>query len=215
MQHNILRDSNITKIYLIYVENGSKKRFQVSLRFIDQKECYFATSTPVGFSKPKRKTPAEIKVYTQDGIYETEVSLLESQTSLREVLFEVSIPKNWKFTQLRQSSRKLVSLPFSIKYNDGFVIENQTYDLSLGGISFLSDKPIQSIYKKISCIVTIEMPKENIINFPDGKLVAEAKYCREIFDVEQFDEKTFYAFKFVNLSAEDAEILKSYLLRLN
>ena len=59
------------------------------------------------------------------------------------------------------------------------------------------------------------MPKENIINFPDGKLVAEAKYCREIFDVEQFDEKTFYAFKFVNLSAEDAEILKSYLLRLN
>lgn len=214
MQHNILRDSNITKIYLIYQDNGVKRKYQLKLKFMDSKECYFSSSVPVNFSKPKRKTAANIKVYTQDGIYETDVAILDSQLSLCEVIFEVSIPKNWKFTQLRQSSRKLVELPVSIKYNDGYVIENRTYDLSLGGISFLSDAQIPSIYKKLSGILTLELPKETIINFPDGKMTIEAKFCREATDIDEFGDKTLFVYKFIGLSVEDAEILKTFLLSL-
>ena len=42
MQQNILRESNVTKIYLIYVDNGARKKMPVKLRFMDNKECYFA-----------------------------------------------------------------------------------------------------------------------------------------------------------------------------
>ena len=66
MQHNILRDSNVTKIYLMYIDGGARKKIQVKLRFMDSKEGYFAAPTPRGFVKPKRKIPAELNVYTTE-----------------------------------------------------------------------------------------------------------------------------------------------------
>ena len=213
MQHNILRESNVTKIYLIYVDNGARKRVQVNLRFMDSKEAYFATPLPTGFKKPKRKIPAELKVYTTDGIYQSKITLMDSNVSLSEVLYEVTVPLKWDFTQMRSSSRKEIELPLKIVYNDGFAIETTTHDVSLGGVSFVFNKQISSIYKKISSILTLELPKTAIINFPDGKLTVEAKFVRETV-TENFD--TFiYSYKFCGLKLEDEEVLKNFLLHLN
>ncbi len=213
MQQNILRESNVTKIYLIYVDNGARKRMPVKLRFMDNKECYFATPTPKDFKKPKRKSPAELKVYTTDGVYQAQVTLIDSNMSLNEIMYEVSIPSRWDFTQLRSSSRKEVELPVKISFNDGFLIEAKTHDLSLGGISFISDKPFSSIYKKISGILTLELPKNTLINFSDGQLSVETKFVRET-PFGNFGE-TLYSFKFIGVKLEDEEILKNFLLRLN
>ena len=213
MQHNILRESNVTKIYLIYVDNGARKRVQVNLRFMDSKEAYFATPLPTGFKKPKRKIPAELKVYTTDGIYQSKVTLIDSNVSLSEVLYEVTVPLKWDFTQMRSSSRKEIELSLKIAYNDGFVIETKTHDLSLGGVSFISNKPFSSIYKKISGILTLELPKTAIINFPDGKMTVEAKFVRETA-TEVFGEMV-YSYKFCGLKLEEEEVLKNFLLHLN
>lgn len=215
MQHNILRDSNITKIFLIYVHNGARKREVVSLRFMDNKECYFAAPTPVKFDKPKRKIPAELNVFTSDGVYKTKATLLDTNMSLREVLYEVSIPKSWDFIQLRASSRKVVSLPVSIKFNDGYTINATTYDLSLGGISFFTKEPISSIYKKVSGILTLELPRETLINFPDGKMTVETKFVREKTDVEEHFGETFVIFKFIGVVPDDEIVLKNFLIKLD
>ena len=215
MQHNILRDSNITKIYLIYVNNGARKKEVVKLRFIDNKECYFAAQTPIKFDKPKKKIPAEINVFTSDGVYKTKVTLLDTNLSLREILYEVSIPKTWDFVQLRASTRKLVELPVSIKFNDGFVINATSYDLSLGGISFFAKENISSIYKKISGILTLELPKNTLFNFQDGKLTVETKFVREKDNIEDHFGEQLIIFKFINVSPDDEFVLKNFLIKLD
>ena len=197
----------------MYIDGGATKKIQVKLRFMDSKEGYFAAPTPRGFVKPKRKIPAELNVYTTDGVYKTKVTLLDSNMSLNEVMYEVSIPNKWDFVQLRSSSRKEVELPVKISFNDGFLIEAKTHDLSLGGISFISDKPFSSIYKKISGILTLELPKNTLINFPDGKMSVETKFVLET-PFGNFGE-TLYSFKFIGVKLEDEEILKNFLLRLN
>lgn len=215
MQQNILRDSNITKIYLIYVDNGSRKKLSVNLRFMDNKECYFSTSTQTNFDKPKKKTPAELHVYTSDGVYKTKITLLDTNMSLREIIYEVSIPKNWDFVQLRKSSRKTVELPLNIKFNDGFEISITTFDLSLGGVSFFTKDQLSSIYKKVSGILTLELPKDNIINFPDCKMTVETKFVREKDMIEDHYGKHFYTFKFIGLSHDEELILKNFLIKLD
>ena len=215
MQHNILRDSNVTKIYLIYVHNGARKKETVSLRFMDNKECYFAAPTPVKFDKPKKKIPAELNVFTTDGVYKTKVTLIDTNMSLREVLYEVSIPKVWDFIQLRSSSRKLVELPVSIKFNDGFTINATTYDLSLGGISYYTKDSVSSIYKKLSGILTLELPKDTLINFPDGKMTVETKFVREKSGDEDHFGEQLVIFKFIGITPDDEMVLKNFLIKLN
>ena len=216
MQQNILRDSNITKIYLIYVnKKRKKKRESVKLRFMDKNECYFVADVPPNFSKPKRKIPAELHVYTTDGVYKTKITLIDTNMSLEEVMYEVSIPKTWDFTQLRSSSRKLVKLPVIIKFNDGYEIEAETYDLATGGISFFSTEQISSIYKKISGILTLRLPKETIINFPDGQMRVETRFVREKTDIENHFGETLYIFRFINMLPEDDMVLKNFLIKLN
>lgn len=213
MQQNILRESNVTKIYLIYKDNGMRKKYAVKLRFMDNKECYFATDLPIQFSKPKRKTPIELNVYTIDGIYKTEITLIDTSVSLNEVLFEVSIPKKWNFIQLRQSTRKEIQLPLTITFNDGFTINATTIDLSLGGVAFYVQQDISSIYKKLSGILTLELPKNTIINFSEGKLVVETKFVREKLLIDE--GKILYSFKFIGISLEDETVLKNFLIGLN
>lgn len=216
MQQNILRETNITKIYLIYTNsNGIKKKDAVKLSFMDSKECYFATNTSVNFVKPKKKTTAELNVYTTDGVYKTKVTILDTNLSLREVIYNVSIPKTWDFIQLRSSTRKLIKLPVKIKFNDGFEIQASTYDLSMGGVSFFSDQSFSSIYKKISGILTLHLPKTEIINFPDGELIVETKFVREKSEIEDHFGETLYIFKFVNIPKENELILKNFLMKID
>ncbi len=215
MQQNILQDSNITKIYLIYIINGSKKRENVKLRFMDNRECYFAAPVSSNFNKPKKKTPAELHVFTTDGVYKTNVSLIDSNVSMREVMYEVSLPKSWNFIQLRNSTRKQVELPVNIKFNDGFEINATSYDLSLSGVSFFYKPPITSIYKKITGILTLKLPDDTLFNFPHGAMTVETKLVREKEDVEGHFGETFYIYRFMNVSYDDEDILKTFLIRLN
>lgn len=215
MQHNILRESNITKIYLIYtVQNGLKKKVNAKLRYMGDKECYFAGAVIPNFVKPKRKSPVDIFVYTTDGIYRATVKMLDTTLNLNEIMYQLEIPKTWNFTQLRQGSRKNVELPGSIKFNDGHEITFETFDLSIGGFSFLTEEKISTIYQRFSAIGTLEFPAELLLNYPDRKLVTEVKFVRNKDDIEGEFGKTFYALKFVKLTPDESMILKNYLMGL-
>ena len=215
MQNNILKDSNIAKIYIIYtLPNGVKKRVSVKLRYMAAKECYFVGSIMPNFVKPKRKSPLEILVYTTDGIYRTNVKILDANLNLNEIMYQVEIPKSWTFTQLRQGSRKSVSLPGTLKFNDGYELHFETFDLSVGGFSFLTTEKISTIYQRFSAIGTLEFPSDLFLNFPDKKLVTEVKCVRSQDEIEGEFGKTFYAWKFVRLTPDEVMILKRYLLRL-
>lgn len=198
MQENILRDSLVTHIFLSYMEAGKKQVVRVK------------------FVKPKRKTPAEIKVFTVDGVYKTDIFINDTQVNLTEVLFEVSVPKLWEYVQQRSSSRNRVSLPVKIKYNDGFEIETATFDIALGGIAFYSRDAISSIYKKLPAVLTMELPKSMWIKNPDCKIVVETCFVRE--RIEEEDEEHFhqflYSYKFVNLPKDAENTLRELLLQI-
>ena len=190
MQENILSDSLVTHIFLSYMEAGKKQVVRVKLRFIDTRQAYFSAPPPINFVKPKRKTPAEIKVFTVDGVYKTDIFINDTQVNLTEVLFEVSVPKLWEYVQQRSSSRNRVSLPVKIKYNDGFEIETATFDIALGGIAFYSRDAISSIYKKLPAVERIEEEDE-----------------------EHFHQ-FLYSYKFVNLPKDAENTLRELLLQI-
>ena len=216
MQENILRDSLVTHIFLSYMEAGKKQVVRVKLRFIDTRQAYFSAPPPINFVKPKRKTHAEIKVFTVDGVYKTDIFINDTQVNLTEVLFEVSVPKLWEYVQQRSSSRNRVSLPVKIKYNDGFEIETATFDIALGGIAFYSRDAISSIYKKLPAVLTMELPKSMWIKNPDCKIVVETCFVRE--RIEEEDEEHFhqflYSYKFVNLPKDAENTLRELLLQI-
>ena len=215
MQENILRDSLVTHIFLSYMEAGKKQVIRVNLRFIDTHQAYFSAQTPTDFVKPKKKTPAIIKVYTVDGVYKTDIYINDTQANLTEILFEVSVPKYWEYMQQRSSSRNRVSLPVKIKYNDGFEIDTATYDIAIGGIAFYVRDGIPSIYKKLPAILTLELPSSMWIKNPDCKIVCETCFVRE--RLEEEDEEHFhqllYSYKFVNLTREAEKTLRDLLLQ--
>ena len=216
MQENILRDSLVTHIFLSYMEAGKKQVVRVKLRFIDTRQAYFSAPPPINIVKPKRKTPDEIKVFTVDGVYKTDIFINDTQVNLTEVLFEVSVPKLWEYVQQRSSSRNRVSLPVKIKYNDGFEIETATFDIALGGIAFYSRDAISSIYKKLPAVLTMELPKSMWIKNPDCKIVVETCFVRE--RIEEEDEEHFhqflYSYKFVNLPKDAENTLRELLLQI-
>ena len=214
MQQNILRNSDVTKIYLIYSEKGLKKKFLVTLRFMDSKEGYFSIPFKPGFEKPKRKTPADLVVYTPDGVYKSSVLIVDATLSMQEMLFQVTIPVIWNFSQLRESSRKIVSIPVKIKYNDGYEIINNSYDLAVGGVSIYSDEHFSSIYKSLPCIVELEIPGGNYVNIGGTKIVVEGKFVREKEGIDEHFGKFLYVFKFTCKKDEEKEYLKNYLISL-
>ena len=91
---NILEDNRISQKEK---EDLLKMCESIEQRFLDKKECYFASPTPVNFNKPKRKIPAELNVFTPDGVYKTKVTFIDCNMSLREVIYEVSLPKAWDY----------------------------------------------------------------------------------------------------------------------
>lgn len=202
--------------FLILYGSWQKQVVRVKLRFIDTRQAYFSAPPPINFVKPKRKTPAEIKVFTVDGVYKTDIFINDTQVNLTEVLFEVSVPKLWEYVQQRSSSRNRVSLPVKIKYNDGFEIETATFDIALGGIAFYSRDAISSIYKKLPAVLTMELPKSMWIKNPDCKIVVETCFVRE--RIEEEDEEHFhqflYSYKFVNLPKDAENTLRELLLQI-
>lgn len=215
MQNNILRNSEITKIYLIYTNaNGLKRKENVTLRYMGDKECYFVGTLPINFVKPKQRSQIEIIVYTVDGMYKSTVKIFDANMNMNEVIYQCELPKVWNFTQLRQGSRKGTELNGILKFNDGETVEFTTSNLSVGGFSFYSEKSISTIYQRFACICELEFPKELLINFPDRKLITEAKFVRNQDGADEEYGKTLYGLKFVKLTNDELMILKNYLLGL-
>lgn len=216
MQQNILKDGGVVKIMLTYMVAGLKKKTQVKLRFMDKKEAFFSAPNN-SFIKPKNKSNVEIACYTPDGVYRSNVTLMDTISSMDEILFSVSIPYVWKLSQMRASSRKKVQLPITIKFNDGFEINATTSDISLGGASFTITQPVPSIYKQLTGMLSLTLPKETVINFSNGKMLCEARYQREKEGSDFFglDPATMYVFKFLTMTNDDIIVLKNYLIRLD
>lgn len=215
MQQNILKESNITKIFLNYTTTaGIKKKLRVKMKYMDNKNCYFFSDIPENFVKPKPRTNCDLVVYTPDGIYKASVKLVDSSLSLNGIMWEVNIPKTWNFVQLRSGTRKNTDLSGSLKFNDGYEISFQTNDLSIGGFSFFSKERIATNYQRFSCICTLNFPKESFINFPDSKLITEAKFVRTKENIEDHLDEFLYGLKFIKLTNDEHLILKNYLLKL-
>lgn len=217
MQENILKTSNVTKIFLNYVD-GSKfnRKEEVKLRYMDSKNCYFIGSIPTGFNKPRWRAKADIVVYTPDGIYSATVIIRDTEYSLNNIFYKVDIPKSWKFTQLRAGSRKQVALPVKLIFNDGLEIDAQTYDLSVGGFSFVGAYEFSTVQTRFACACKIQFPADGVINFPDGLLQTDAKFVRQKIQKTGYniEEDKLLCFKFINLSADDKMILKNFLMKI-
>ena len=218
MQNNILKTSNITKVFLVY-QDGKKnrKREPVKVRYLENKYCYFVGEPILNFSKPKWRAKADIVVYTPDGVYTANVIIRDVSFSLREMLYKLDLPKVWKYTQMRVGSRKVVNLPIKITFSDNETIETNTYDLSVGGFSVLDKHSLNTIQTRFECDCSITFPKDAIINFPDGILTTKTKFVRQkpITDDYELRDHSKLCFKFTNLTPDEQMILKHFLLKIN
>ena len=213
MNDNILRTKDCVKIYINYVnDKGLSRKKQVTVRYVDLQTCYLAMPLPSVIERPKPKSKAGLVVYTTDGVYNSEVVIMGTEVTLNEFFYEVSLPKTWHYKQLRNGSRKDIELPLTLKFEDGFEIMATTTDLSVGGVSFKTTQRISTIYHKLKCEMIIQLPNDLLINCADGKLICNATFVRlrENFNI---DEK-IYAFRFLNLSKENSEVLQNYLMHL-
>ncbi len=213
MQKNILRKSDVSTIYLVFTD-GMRKKQEVSLRFMDDKECYLSMPASQQFVKPKKKMAANLIAYTVDGVYTADVKIMDTMQSTNEIMYIVNIPKGWKYTQLRASTRKEVHIPFSIKFNDGYEIKGETENLSLGGIAFYYQDTIPSMYQKLNGVLTFKLPDNVILNFEHGELNVETKFLRSIRSEEYMRDDICYVYKFLSMSHEDINVLKSFLIYL-
>lgn len=217
MDKNILKASDVTKIYLTFVDGKNyRRKEEVRVRYLDSKSCYFAGSTPINFTKPKWRTKADIIVYTPDGVYTATVIIRDTEYSLNNIFYKLDIPKTWKFKQLRSGSRKKVSLPLTIKFNDGLEISGETYDLSVGGFSFISSENLSTIHTRFACNCKIQFPTGLTINFPDGLLNTDSLYVRQKALSEGYglENKKLLCFKFLSLSPDYQMILKNFLMKI-
>lgn len=218
MQQNILKNSDITKIYFAYTDGKKNNRKEnVQIRYMDTKSCYFVGPSIPNFSKPGWRAKAKIIVYTPEGVYQSEVIIRDITFTFQELMYKIDIPKIWSFKQLRTGTRKQVELPVKIKFSDGAEIETNTYDIAIGGVAIKSDKNLTTVHKSFPVECIISFPNDGYINFPDGKLIASAKYVRT--KTEQIDElgnlEVYHIFKFMSISADQSLILKNYLLKLD
>lgn len=213
MRNNILRNSDVVSVYLFYEEKDCKTKLKAAIRFLDTKECYLATEMPMQFVKPKRKQPAEVIAYTEDGVYRSSVKIVDCNVTGHELLFTTELPSQWNYTQLRRSSRKQISADFTIAFNDGYQIKATTYDISLDGISFYADEPIKDLYTKITGILTMNLPSNSYVDVGGLNIKTEAKFLRMSKNKEKLEDKR-YVFKMIGLSEESSRQLKNYLLRL-
>ena len=214
MNTNILKNSNLSSIYLIYSDGAYKRRFKVTLRYVDTSECYLVASVLNSFTKPKRNTSAQLIAYTTDGVYNTDVKIVDTNVSIQqEIVFTVNLPKTWNYVQLRRSSRKEYALPFEIKFNDGYVIQGNTKDISLGGISFITDKPISEIYKKVNGVLSFNLPEQSKFIPLSSEIVTDVKYLR-MPALDDVEDKYCYVYKFLTIQNDSLDALKYFLINI-
>lgn len=218
MQKDILRHPNIKKIVLKYTDGKNVSRIEeVKLRFIDKKTCLFIGRVLPNFVKPRWRAKAVISIYTSEGIYNSEVIIRGVEFAFAEITYELDIPKEWKFGQLRAGVRKNITLPLTLTFNDGLEIKARTVDLSIGGCSVVVSQDLSELHKKVDCKFKIAFPPELNVNFPDGVLEGNAIFVRGrvINDVDELKNAKVLCFKFKNLSPNKILILKNFLTTLS
>jgi len=217
MTHKILKNPNILKIFLIFQDGKNNKRKEsVKIKYIDEKHCYFTGESIQNFSKPKWRAKADIIIYTPNGTYSANVIIRDTSFSLKEMMYKLDIPKEWKHTQLRAGSRKAILLPIVITFSDDTEIQTETFDISVSGFSILDKQVLNSIQTRFPCSCSIQFPVSTIINFPEGILTTSAKYIREkpIIDNFELRDHKQLCFKFTALSPEESLILKNFLMSI-
>ena len=214
MNTNILKNSNLSSIYMLYNEGAYKRKFNVTLRYADTNECYLLASVLGNFTKPKKNTNAQLIAYTTDGVYNTDVKIVDTNVSIQQdIVFTVNLPKTWNYVQLRRSTRKECVFPFEIKFNDGHVIQGNTRDLSLGGISFITDKPIPEIYKKVNGVLSFKLPEQSQFIPLSSEIVTDVKFLR-MPTVDDSEEKFCYVYKFLTIQNDCMDAIKLFLINL-
>ena len=113
-------------------------------------------------------------------------------------------------------SRKQVTLPVKLIFNDGLEIDAQTYDLSVGGFSFEGAHEFSTVQTRFACTCKIQFPADGVINFPDGLLQTDAKFVRQKIKKTGYniEEDKLLCFKFINLSPDEKMILKNFLMKI-
>lgn len=217
MQQNILRTSEVAKIFFIYNDGrGLKKKQLVKLQYMDTKRCYFCLKNVKDFNKPKWRTKADIFVYTSDGIYHSQQIIRDASYTHGDILFEVDLPKTWNFKQMRAGTRKKISLPVTIKFTDEAILNSTTLDLSIGGFSFETNQILSNVHKALPASCKLEFPKDLIVNFPDATLETEIKFVRSKAIVDEYEKEGWhlYSFKFTKLSPDELMVLKTFLMKI-
>ena len=208
----VLRNPDITKIYLSYLDKGKKYKYETQVRFVDNKECYFSIQTPTDFTKPQKRIPVEVVVYTPDGIFKANTVLSDSEVTLAETMFILNSPQMWKYVQMRLNSRKLANIVIKLSFNDGYEVKAPSNNISLGGVSFFCREKIPSIYTKLPCKLTMVLPGLDPGIFPNQEFTVTARFVREkerADDFHPFD--ILYVFKFVGMNSIEEELLEHCL----
>ena len=210
MKYNILTETDILKIFLCYTSDGIRKKIAVNINFTDDEECYLLSPILPNFKKPQQNIMAEIMVCMPNGVFKAQTSLIDVTVNINSIIYKLVLPKNWNFVQLRESTRVKTNFPFVIKYEDGFKINDFTYDVSLGGISFLTNKSINSIYKKLKALISIKVPLDTS-NDPSIKNIECT--CSFVREKENFAEnKVLLVYKLENLTETQITTIKGYLI---
>lgn len=215
MEQNILKSTDVSKIYLIYTDGKKNQRKElVNIRYSDKKHCYFAGEIPFNFSKPGFFAKADIVVYTPDGVYRANVKMGNISYTLNEIVYELAMPKFWNYTQMREGTRKKLGFPISIKFCDETVLDGYLYNLSVSGFSIATKIQLSLVQKKFPAVSEILFPTDEYPEIPDGKLIANCKYAREnaLIDDYEFMDHNLIGFKFLNLNKSYAEIIKKTII---
>ena len=209
---SILRNPDISKIYISYLDKGKRVKYEVAVRFADSKEIYVAMPSMMNFEKPQKRIPIEIVTYTPEGVHKGNAVLSDVEVTIAETMFILNAPQAWKYTQMRLNTRKLANIKITLSFNDGFKIEAPSYNISLGGISFFSKEKLSSIYTKLPCQLTLDIPILDLDLFPDGTYTVTGRFVREKEKPDEFHQfEILYVFKFVGLTFEQEEILDDCL----
>ena len=207
MDFNILKRKNLIAIYLVY-NDGSNKKIKVDIHYLDAEGCYLqADFWNANINKPKDNFDAEILAYTANGVYVGKTKIIDSTITLQKVLFQVKIPKKWDFSQSRASVRKQIAIPFKIKYNDGYEINGESFDISSGGISFVKQEPILPLYKSFVAKIEIDLSNISISSISNKVIELDVKYLREI----QSEQTITYVYKFLTIDSHNTNILEILL----
>ena len=205
MAGNILRRGNDAKILLTYYLNGRRVRQDVTIRYSDDDESYFAMPMPVNFVKPKNKSDIEITYRSSVGVLFAATKLVDCNMSLQEIIFTVKTPKIWEDRESRRSKRKETKFPVTIKINDA-EYKTESYDFATGGVSVVANMDLSDSQKQLFADVTLEFNKGEPITV-QGKFVREK-------DVYAEENIHLYVYKFLNVSNFTNLIIKNYLLSI-